>query len=151
MIAVVRYRPTIDPRTVLLDLDGTLVDSAALITEHLAIRPPTMSKPDSLARHIAAGLGLMEFLTLAGGADEAADRSTKADVIASVVMVGDRHHDVDGAAAHRIPTIGVGWGYGLPDELIGAALVVPEIAALEAALLGPWAWMATPPLAVAAV
>jgi phosphoglycolate phosphatase-like HAD superfamily hydrolase len=30
-------------------------------------------------------------------------------------MVGDRSHDVDGAAAHGIDTIVVGWGYGKTD------------------------------------
>ena len=30
-------------------------------------------------------------------------------------MVGDRSHDVDGAAAHGIDTVVVGWGYGRAD------------------------------------
>jgi phosphoglycolate phosphatase-like HAD superfamily hydrolase len=30
-------------------------------------------------------------------------------------MVGDRSHDVDGAAAHGIDTVVVGWGYGQAD------------------------------------
>ena len=29
-----------------------------------------------------------------------------------VVMVGDRAHDVEGAAAHGIATVVVDWGYG---------------------------------------
>jgi phosphoglycolate phosphatase-like HAD superfamily hydrolase len=32
-----------------------------------------------------------------------------------VLMVGDRSHDVDGAAAHGIDTVVVGWGYGKAD------------------------------------
>jgi phosphoglycolate phosphatase len=32
-----------------------------------------------------------------------------------VVMVGDRAHDVEGAAAHGIETVVVGWGYGQAD------------------------------------
>jgi phosphoglycolate phosphatase-like HAD superfamily hydrolase len=32
-----------------------------------------------------------------------------------VVMVGDRAHDVEGAAAHGIDTVVVGWGYGQAD------------------------------------
>ncbi len=35
----------------------------------------------------------------------------------SCVLVGDRHHDVTGAAAHGIPCIGACWGYGGEDEL----------------------------------
>ena len=32
-----------------------------------------------------------------------------------VLMVGDRRHDVEGAAAHGIDTVVVGWGYGAGD------------------------------------
>jgi phosphoglycolate phosphatase len=32
-----------------------------------------------------------------------------------VLMVGDRSHDVEGAAAHGIDTVVVGWGYGQQD------------------------------------
>ena len=32
-----------------------------------------------------------------------------------VVMVGDRAHDVEGAAAHGIATVVVDWGYGRAD------------------------------------
>jgi phosphoglycolate phosphatase len=32
-----------------------------------------------------------------------------------VVMVGDRWHDVEGAARHGIDTVIVGWGYGGAD------------------------------------
>ena len=34
------------------------------------------------------------------------------------VMVGDRYHDVEGAAEHNIDCVGVRWGYAsTPDEL----------------------------------
>ncbi|MCF4121983.1 HAD hydrolase-like protein [Antribacter sp. KLBMP9083] len=42
---------------------------------------------------------------------------------AGVVMVGDREHDVEGAAVHGVPTVGAGWGYGSPGELEGAGAV----------------------------
>lgn len=53
-------------------------------------------------------------------------RGSKVDVLAHalaqlrplperLVMVGDRSHDVDGAAAHGIDTVVVGWGYGRAD------------------------------------
>jgi len=32
-----------------------------------------------------------------------------------VLMVGDRSHDVEGAAEHGIDTVVVGWGYGAGD------------------------------------
>jgi phosphoglycolate phosphatase len=31
------------------------------------------------------------------------------------LMVGDRSHDVEGAAEHGIDTVVVGWGYGRDD------------------------------------
>ena len=32
------------------------------------------------------------------------------------VLVGDRLHDVEGAAAHGVPTVFAEWGYGSPAE-----------------------------------
>jgi phosphoglycolate phosphatase len=212
--------------TVLLDLDGTLVDSAALITEHLSaallavtgmerspesLRPlvgppfetalpglglspaqtarvieayrtaydreaPTRtpvypripelldriahhrlavatSKPEPIARAIVAGVGLAERFALVGGADQAHGHIGKAYVVGSVlerlaadparepvVMVGDRHHDVDGAAAHGVPTIGVAWGYAQPGELVGARKTVADVDELVDALTGDACW-----------
>ena len=88
-----------------------------------------------------------------GGADDTVGRVGKAKVVADVlrrleidpatdpvIMVGDRSHDVDGAAANGVRTIGVGWGYAVPGELTGAVLVVPDLAALEETLLGDEIW-----------
>ena len=41
----------------------------------------------------------------------------------SITMVGDREHDVIGAAQFGIPAIGVLWGYGSRAELEGAGAV----------------------------
>jgi len=49
-------------------------------------------------------------------------------------MVGDRSHDVVGAAAHGIPTVGVAWGYGAPGELEAAG--VASIAQLPSQVPG---------------
>ncbi|MFJ4108883.1 HAD hydrolase-like protein [Oerskovia enterophila] len=44
-----------------------------------------------------------------------------------IIMVGDREHDVLGAAAHGIRCLGVSWGYAVPGELEDAgALAVVE-------------------------
>ena len=40
----------------------------------------------------------------------------RASDLGSVVMVGDRIHDVEGAATHGLESIAVHWGYGTPDE-----------------------------------
>lgn len=217
-------------RTALLDLDGTLVDSASLIVDHLAgalatvgvpvpepavlrtfVGPPfetalpaigltpaqtdavirayratydpvaaaftpvfpgvpdllgrlraaglrlalATSKPEHLARRIAAGTGLDVHVGEIVGADDSVGRVGKDKVVAEalrrlaidpareqVIMVGDRHHDVEGSAAHGVRCIGVGWGYALPGELADAALVVPDLAALEWVLLADEIWRA---------
>jgi phosphoglycolate phosphatase len=52
------------------------------------------------------------------------------------VLVGDREHDVHGAAAHGVPTIFVEWGYGSPAEQAGAIAVAATPADLRHLLLG---------------
>lgn len=39
---------------------------------------------------------------------------------AEVVMVGDRHYDIEGGRHFGMRTVGVSWGYGSPAELVGA-------------------------------
>lgn len=55
-----------------------------------------------------------------------------------IVMVGDREHDVLGAAAHGIGCLGVSWGYAEPGELedAGALAVVGSADELARALRG---------------
>jgi phosphoglycolate phosphatase len=220
-------------RTVLLDVDGTLVDSATTIIEHLGaaiaevgfpvpdaarlrrlVGPPfetalpelgltpeqtaraivayrtsydavaatitpvypgipalleqlredgmrlatATSKPEELARKIVAGTGLASYFDLVGGADHVSGRVGKAAVVGSVlerlrldpardavVLVGDRHHDVEGAAAHGVPTIGVAWGYADDGELAGARVIVSDIDELAEALRGEAVWSTTLP------
>jgi phosphoglycolate phosphatase len=111
------------------------------------------SKPEHTARDVVEAHGLAPLLHLVAGADHVAGRVGKALVIASalerlgldpatddVVMVGDRHHDVEGAAEHGVPTLGVRWGYAEPGELDGAALLVDSFDDLRAALLSAGVW-----------
>ncbi|MFT3797902.1 HAD hydrolase-like protein [Microbacterium sp.] len=51
------------------------------------------------------------------------------------VLIGDRHHDVDGAAEHGVPVIFARWGFGWPYESEGAAAVVDDARQLRALLL----------------
>jgi phosphoglycolate phosphatase len=95
------------------------------------------SKPESTATRILEHFGLAPLFTVIAGASDDETRSEKADVIARAlellaeqgvdvslpVMIGDRIHDVEGAAAHGIPTIAAGWGYGAPEEAAGAVAV----------------------------
>ena len=55
----------------------------------------------------------------------------------SVLMVGDREHDVLGARAHGIETVSVRWGYAPAGELEAVSpLAIVDSAAELAALLG---------------
>jgi phosphoglycolate phosphatase len=107
----------------------------------------TTSKPAVYAGEIVEHLGLSA--TFAGGVHGAAlDGSVegKAAVVGLALsqrgrggvtgLVGDRHHDVEGARQHGLPCLGVSWGFGTRAELeaAGAAAVVDEPAELAAAL-----------------
>ena len=93
------------------------------------------SKPDAAAKRVMRHFGLDEFVPdIVGGTDDP-DRNTKGKVIAyvlrefgidpeSAIMVGDREHDVHGAAENGIPCIGITWGYGDRAELEGAGAAV---------------------------
>lgn len=85
------------------------------------------SKPESMAVRILDKFGLSHYFEEICGATLDSSRETKSAVIAyllektgsteNAVMVGDTAFDVIGAAAHRIPTIGVSWGYGSVEEM----------------------------------
>lgn len=66
----------------------------------------------------------------------ALERLTAAGVDTSTpVLIGDRHHDVEGAAEHGIPVIFAEWGFGDPSEGDAAAYRVADADALRALLL----------------
>ena len=84
------------------------------------------SKLEPTARRILAHFGLDHHFEVIAGASPDGSRKSKTEVLAHaldqlrplperVLMVGDRSHDVDGAAAHGIDTVVVGWGYGRGD------------------------------------
>lgn len=52
------------------------------------------------------------------------------------VLIGDRHHDVEGGAEHGIPVIFVDWGFGDPGEADGALARVTSPTELQSLLLG---------------
>ncbi len=84
------------------------------------------SKLEATARRILAHFRLDQHFEVIAGASADNSRKTKVEVLAHalsqlqplperVLMVGDRSHDVHGAAAHGIDTVVVGWGYGRAD------------------------------------
>ncbi|MDD3173394.1 MAG: HAD family hydrolase [Herbinix sp.] len=87
------------------------------------------SKPEIFAKKILKHFKLEQFFTDICGATLDASRSTKEEVIryaldkngitdyTSVVMVGDRIHDIEGAKNVGITSIGVLYGFGGREEL----------------------------------
>ncbi len=79
---------------------------------------------------VADKFDLRHFFDAWGTASDDQRRSSKADVVAyslgllaeaghdvsRVILVGDRIHDVEGAAAHGVESVLVGWGYGDDSE-----------------------------------
>jgi phosphoglycolate phosphatase-like HAD superfamily hydrolase len=105
------------------------------------------SKAEPTARRILAHFGLDGHFEVVAGASVDGVRSAKADVLGHalaqlaplpqrVLMVGDRAHDVDGAAAHGIDTVVVGWGYGRADFPAGADVTHAATVAELRAVLG---------------
>lgn len=90
------------------------------------------SKPEPFAREILRHFGLDKYFLFAAGSTMNETRTNKADVIeyalaecnitdkSSVVMVGDREHDIIGANKNGIDSIGVLFGYGSREELENA-------------------------------
>ena len=90
------------------------------------------SKPEQFAKEIVEHFGLAGYFDFVAGATMDESRNTKSSVLAyaiescgltdmsELVMVGDRHHDVDGANEFGIDCIGVLYGYGDKEELTGA-------------------------------
>ena len=67
---------------------------------------------------------------------QALERLSAAGVdVSRPVLIGDRHHDVDGGAEHGIPVIFSKWGFGEPDEAAGAVAIANAADELPALLL----------------
>lgn len=86
------------------------------------------SKPHAYAGKIVEHFKLMPYFGKVYGSELDGKRSAKADLISyildeegitstQVVMIGDREHDLIGAKANGVESIGVLWGYGSHDEL----------------------------------
>ncbi len=110
------------------------------------------SKPEIQVAALMDHFELAPFLTaIVGATPDEKTLATKADIVAESlrrlrvagvdtsrpVLVGDRHHDVEGGAAHDVPVIFARWGFSWPHESEGAAAVVETAAELRALLLVP--------------
>jgi len=131
---VPRYREIYDgimDRTPVFPGMPSLIETVAAAGVPLAV---ATSKLRSAAISLLEGANLADkFVTIQGAGQDPASavkatviRSAIADLEAAgvdtsrMVMIGDRHHDIDGAAAFGVPTILVNWGYARPGEEEGA-------------------------------
>lgn len=90
------------------------------------------SKPETAAVRVLEHFGLSGYFAYIGGATLDDSRVRKGDVIryvlescgirekAQAVMVGDREQDVKGAKENGLEVVGVLYGYGSREELVGA-------------------------------
>ncbi len=123
--------------------ENTLYDGIVEMLD--ALREAGMSlsvataKPEVTAHPILDYFGISDRFDVRAGASLTGERRSKAQVIDHAlveldihadpdlwdhaIMIGDRDHDVLGAMHHHIPCIGVLWGYGSIEELLGAGAV----------------------------
>ena len=103
------------------------------------------SKAEVFAASILDHFALTEYFTTVVGSELDGRRTAKSEIItealarldrptAGTVMIGDRSHDVRGAVAVGVGSIGVLWGYGDDAELTAAG--ADALAATPAELLG---------------
>lgn len=150
--ALAAYRERYDEvgwkeNAVFVGMDG-LLDRLATDGYRMAV---ATSKDQDAARKILAHFDLAAPFEFIGGADLSVGRLAKADVVAhslealgvravpaaeggtsQALMIGDREHDVQGAARYGIDTALVRWGYGRPEEWNDARWSVVDTGELEA-------------------
>lgn len=108
------------------------------------------SKPEVQVDALLEHFDLTPFFTaVVGATPDERTLSAKADIVAEALrrlraagaetdrplLVGDRHHDVEGGAAHGVPVVFVRWGFSWPHEADGAQAAVDDVGALRALLL----------------
>ncbi|GAA1998129.1 HAD hydrolase-like protein [Microbacterium ulmi] len=108
------------------------------------------SKPEIQVVALMDHFELAPFLTATvGSTPDEKTLASKSDIVAEAlrrltaagadtsrpVLVGDRHHDVEGGAARGVPVIFATWGFSWPHESSGASGVVSTADELRALLL----------------
>ncbi len=109
------------------DIENALIQLRELgHTLHVAT-----SKATFYAKPIVGHFGLDKYFASINGSELDGTLANKAELIAhllkrenistgEVAMIGDREHDMIGAAKNGIPAIGVLWGYGTGKELMAS-------------------------------
>ena len=126
---------------------------ADLIAEVAAVGVPqatASSKPEVQVVELMQHFGLAPaFTALVGATPDERTLAAKSDIVAEALrrlegagvdtrrplLIGDRHHDVEGGAACGVPVIFVRWGFSWPHEADGAAAAVDTADQLRTLLL----------------
>ena len=112
------------------------------------------SKAEKYAKQILEHFGILKYFDVTVGAELDGRRSDKTEVIlyalerskilsdeekTKAIMVGDRNHDIIGAAKSGIESVGVLYGYGSEEELMSgeyrASYIVKNVEELEKLLI----------------
>ncbi|HFI0263864.1 TPA: HAD family hydrolase [Streptococcus suis] len=122
-----------------------LLESLKQAGKSLAI---ATSKPEVFAKQILEYFDIAHYFDVIAGASLDSSRISKSDVISyalaqldydpqTTIMVGDREHDIEGAQANQLASIGVLYGYGNRQELeeAGARWIIETVPDLQKLLL----------------
>ena len=128
--------------------DGVLELMQSLKSKGYVISLAT-SKPEIFATQVVENKGILPYLDhIAAATTDEKTRATKEAVIeyaltlckekdvSKILMVGDRHFDINGAKAFGIDSVGVTFGYGTQKELeeAGATYIVSSMKQLDESL-----------------
>ncbi len=149
-LAVVYYREYYAVKGI---FENSLYDGITDMLEALKEAGKTIvlatSKPEIYANQILEYFKIAKYFSYVCGAEMDHKRTDKHEVIeyaletasvtdrSRVIMVGDRHHDIDGAKKSKLDSIGVTYGYGSEAELkeAGADFIVHNANELTELLL----------------
>ena len=107
------------------------------------------SKPEDISKRIIDFFNLTRYFDFIGGSELSGPRHNKIDVInyvlenlgnpdkSKTVIIGDRHHDIDGAKEAGISSIGFTGGFGGREELkhAGADYIIQNLGEAEKIIL----------------
>lgn len=129
------------------ELCPDIVDCLQTLSQQGHTLSVATSKPTIFASKIIDHFGLTDFFCAVDGSELDGTRGDKTSLIAhilkrdqldpdGVIMIGDRKHDMIGAAENGVRGIGTLWGYGSKEELqsAGAWLIADAPAKLPDAV-----------------
>lgn len=114
--------------------DGVIESLEKLASEGSKVVIAT-AKAHEYAREVVNSTAFAKYISHVYGSELDGTNVEKSDLIKHVlreekllasqaIMVGDRHHDINGALANGVASIGVTYGYGSEEELSGATALI---------------------------